>query len=657
MESKEALAVIEKLIFQKRNKKLSEYEIILIEGLWEGKTYKDIAENTDKKDSYFMHTVAPSFFELMTFIFEEDVNKRNLRAIIERFQRQQKEKRPTSNTLSISNENDLTLDLLNTQILHNNQRLDIVDRRLGVLESIVMNSNTFLPISTEDSFTPQLRNNLVSPYSIPYLINVIKSSSNESELVQAVYQLSWIGEGTDKEIDCLLSLLQITNKSVIIFILAQALVKFGYQNQKVIQALQAKLNDNLSEEINLILAGNLLKLDRTNELALSSLIEILKCSNHEFNIRNSAYFLGELDFKYEQVISELISILESTQNESTRRRVTDSLGKIAVGNEQSISALIRILETTQDESTLEIVTDSLGKIAVGNEQAISELIRILETTQDEKIRENSLVILPEIAVGNEKAILSLMNILETSSDQGTLDLVADSLAKIAVGNKETITQKLTENITVKDQEHFLNKYYMVEILRRWKPSDINILDKIANLYSSNYFKQFSKIKRSLEKIQKADNSAYNYIGGKLPYLKNNIVPMLEVFKGTENHTPINGTVRAMGKTEEKYQYKKDLKIKGEDYKLEILEHPDGEQHHYRFELYNTETNQIPEGLNLYIKKMDSEGKLTEVGQVCANKVEDNLKIDLWIDPDTKIICETNPLPDDYSSDTCDIYVF
>ena len=73
------------LVTSRRGKSLSKAEMVLIKGIWEEKSYTEIAKNSDYAFNYLHTTLAPRFFKQLTRILGEgEINKHNFKTILEK---------------------------------------------------------------------------------------------------------------------------------------------------------------------------------------------------------------------------------------------------------------------------------------------------------------------------------------------------------------------------------------------------------------------------------------------------------------------------------------------------------------------------------------------------------------------------------------------
>ena len=67
------------------------------------------------------------------------------------------------------------------------------------------------------------------------------------------------------------------------------------------------------------------------EMAISTLVELIRNSGDEYTRRSGAYILGEIGKNRPEAIATLVELIRNSGDEYTRRQATDSLGKIMKG--------------------------------------------------------------------------------------------------------------------------------------------------------------------------------------------------------------------------------------------------------------------------------------------------------------------------------------
>ena len=88
------LKIVGDLILQHKGRKLEDLEIAILEGVWKGQTYKEIAKDKNYGDRYFQE-VGSKLWQALSEAFGKKVNKSNVRLTIE-----QKWRRDTQLNLS-----------------------------------------------------------------------------------------------------------------------------------------------------------------------------------------------------------------------------------------------------------------------------------------------------------------------------------------------------------------------------------------------------------------------------------------------------------------------------------------------------------------------------------------------------------------------------
>ena len=80
-----ALDKFNNLVASKRGKSLSKAEVTVIRGIWQEKSYTEIADSSDYTVNYLQRTLAPKMFkELTRSLGEGEINKNTLRILFER---------------------------------------------------------------------------------------------------------------------------------------------------------------------------------------------------------------------------------------------------------------------------------------------------------------------------------------------------------------------------------------------------------------------------------------------------------------------------------------------------------------------------------------------------------------------------------------------
>ncbi|KYC41198.1 hypothetical protein WA1_03685 [Scytonema hofmannii PCC 7110] len=79
----EVLNFIEEAVLAERNRALSEGEKFVLSGIWQGKTYEDMAKSSEYKLSYLMQSAGPKLLKLLSRVLNSSLNKTNFRVAIE----------------------------------------------------------------------------------------------------------------------------------------------------------------------------------------------------------------------------------------------------------------------------------------------------------------------------------------------------------------------------------------------------------------------------------------------------------------------------------------------------------------------------------------------------------------------------------------------
>jgi len=85
MDVKEVLRFTDNLVFAKTGKHLADLEETVLRGVWQGKTYIQIAEESGYSEGY-TRDVTSKLFKVLSKLLRENVNKSNFRSTMERYQ-------------------------------------------------------------------------------------------------------------------------------------------------------------------------------------------------------------------------------------------------------------------------------------------------------------------------------------------------------------------------------------------------------------------------------------------------------------------------------------------------------------------------------------------------------------------------------------------
>ncbi len=95
----EAKQLAESLVFQRTGKYLSDVEVIVLQGSWEGKTYEEMAQDVGYTVDYLNKDVGNKLWKKLSNLLGEKVSKKNLREPLKRASTGQKPPQVTSESL------------------------------------------------------------------------------------------------------------------------------------------------------------------------------------------------------------------------------------------------------------------------------------------------------------------------------------------------------------------------------------------------------------------------------------------------------------------------------------------------------------------------------------------------------------------------------
>ncbi|MEG4328995.1 ATPase, partial [Microcoleus sp. herbarium5] len=85
MDVKEVLRFTDNLVFAKTGKHLADLQETVLRGVWQGKTYIQIAEESGYSEGY-TRDVTSKLLKVLSKLLREDINKSNFRSTMERYQ-------------------------------------------------------------------------------------------------------------------------------------------------------------------------------------------------------------------------------------------------------------------------------------------------------------------------------------------------------------------------------------------------------------------------------------------------------------------------------------------------------------------------------------------------------------------------------------------
>jgi HEAT repeat protein len=320
-----------------------------------------------------------------------------------------------------------------------------------------------------------------NPEAIATLVKLIKSTQDESTRRQAASSLREIGSGNKIAITALVELIELTENEITRRQVVESLRKIDPGNEIAIAALVQLIESTQDEDTRWLAASSLGKIDPGNETAIATLVQLIESTQDEGTRWLAASGLGKIDPGNETAITTLVQLIESTQDEDTRRRAVYSLGGIGTGNETAITTLVQLIESTQDKDTRRQAASSLREIGTGNETAIAALVQLIESTQHKSARRQAVYSLGEIGTGNEAAIATLVQLIKSTKNESIRRQAASSLGKIDPGN-ETAIATLVQLIESTQDE--FTRWRAVESLGKIDPGNEIAVAALVQLLQS-----------------------------------------------------------------------------------------------------------------------------------------------------------------------------
>ncbi|MBE9046934.1 AAA-like domain-containing protein [Pleurocapsales cyanobacterium LEGE 10410] len=96
---------VEKLIFQQTGKYLSDIEMVVLQGAWDGKTYEEIAEAKGYASSYLSRDVGNKLWSILSAALQEKVSKKNFKTALQREWYKHEQNNPSQLSYSSTQEN------------------------------------------------------------------------------------------------------------------------------------------------------------------------------------------------------------------------------------------------------------------------------------------------------------------------------------------------------------------------------------------------------------------------------------------------------------------------------------------------------------------------------------------------------------------------
>ncbi len=228
--------------------------------------------------------------------------------------------------------------------------------------------------------------------AIATLVQIIANTADSFDLKQAANYLWEIDPENVDAVSALTERMKTADESVCCA--AASLVKFEPDNELAISTLLQIVQSNDYLNYRLQAVDGLLNIDPNNQIAIKSLFELVQylgqspfAPNYLESISYSATLsLTKIDLSNQQAIAAMVNLLNNTENRFYLMIAVGSLERftvgITVGNRDAIAALTKLIDSTEDNYLLLDVARSLGKIEPGNQKALSTLIEFIQTVDE-----------------------------------------------------------------------------------------------------------------------------------------------------------------------------------------------------------------------------------------------------------------------------------
>jgi hypothetical protein len=84
MNSEQLIEFVDTVVFRETHRHLRDVEILILEGTWNGQSYKEIAINHNYSPLYLLQDIGPKFWKFLSTVFQEELKKCNYRTSLER---------------------------------------------------------------------------------------------------------------------------------------------------------------------------------------------------------------------------------------------------------------------------------------------------------------------------------------------------------------------------------------------------------------------------------------------------------------------------------------------------------------------------------------------------------------------------------------------
>ncbi|NES04022.1 MAG: HEAT repeat domain-containing protein, partial [Okeania sp. SIO2F4] len=171
-------------------------------------------------------------------------------------------------------------------------------------------------------------------------------------------------------------------------IAAQKISSLGKSNPIVIKKMVEFINKSESQLTSLQIAGDLIKIDSSNQYAIDTLFNILTNSDCELTQALSAWELRKIkvtDSRIPTIVKLVKNLLLNSKEEISLVMLASSLAIFEPGNSLALNTLAKLIKKSTDKADrIEVISCLLG-IKKVNKKIIKALIYRIKRTTDEKV--------------------------------------------------------------------------------------------------------------------------------------------------------------------------------------------------------------------------------------------------------------------------------
>lgn len=221
--------------------------------------------------------------------------------------------------------------------------------------------------------------------AIDALVEIIATTTDGFTLNEAANYLVQIDSKNIDAIAALTERIKIADKYVLCDA-AIRLLKFEPSNELAIVTLSQIVENKEYFSHRLQAADSLLDVDSSNQIALDTLFDLVQYLGQsssdleyvKYIAWGATQTLQKIDRSNQLAISALVNLLNTDENHSYLNIAVRDLGDLAVGNKDAIATLTKLIYSTEDNYLLLKVAQSLGKIDPGNQKALLTLIEFIQ---------------------------------------------------------------------------------------------------------------------------------------------------------------------------------------------------------------------------------------------------------------------------------------